>query len=227
MSEEDEINKLAEKTGLEIAEIRKFGEFIEKISGNIFSNVLGLVSDKFAYYRLERAIMLNEKVTQNLKEKGIDRTKYVPATFSVPIIEKATIEEDDDLHSLWANLLTNALDPNYEGLLHRNFSSILSELEPVDAKTLNKVMIDYNEVLRDPLFTGEPLFAREKLAQFLNISVNDCDISLRNLIRLGIFKPGVIIGNISMSGHRVASYKDTEQFSLTSLGISFHSAINK
>jgi len=36
-------------------------------------------------------------------------------SFGLPIFDKATAEEDNNMQQLWANLLANALNPNYLG----------------------------------------------------------------------------------------------------------------
>src|SRR5882724_6035158 len=134
---------IAEAANVGVDAVAKLGTFVDNVFGNAIKNGLGLVGDKLAYYRLERAIELQHKVEQRLKAKGIDAKRYVPVSFGLPILEKATVEENDDLQKLWANLLTNALDPKYTGNITRNFVSILSDIEPSDARILDLVVKEY------------------------------------------------------------------------------------
>jgi hypothetical protein len=42
---------------------------------------------------------------------------------------------------------------------------------------------------------------------------------------LGLIKPGVITGGVAVGDHALSSYKDTELFSPTLLGLDFHDAV--
>src|SRR5436190_8103367 len=98
--------EIAEAADVSVEAVGKLGTFVDNTFGNAIKNGLGLVGDKLAYYRLERAIELQHKVEKRLKAKGIDSRKYVPVSFGLPIFEKATVEESDEMQQLWANLLT-------------------------------------------------------------------------------------------------------------------------
>jgi Abortive infection alpha len=200
--------------------VKKAATFMDGLFGNAVSNSIGLVSDKLAYYRLERAILLAERVDDNLRKKGVKR-RYVPVNFGLPIIEKASVESDPNLSEKWANLLTNAADSTYRGSLRRNFTSILADMEPIDATILDLVV---------KLYIGQTdksaLYDRTKLAGAIKISVADCENAIRNLIRLGLFKPGVVPGGLQFGEHVVSAYKDTELFGVTQLGVDFFKAVN-
>jgi hypothetical protein len=66
----------------------------------------------------------------------------------------------------------------------------------------------------------------EKLVVNTRLPANVCENAVRNLIRLGLFKPGVVAGGISMGKHAVSSYKDTEMFDVTQMGVDFFHAVN-
>ena len=119
---------IAEAANVSVDAVAKLGTFVDNTFGGAIKNGLGLIGDKLAYFRLERAIELQDKVEKRLKQKGINAKKYVPVSFGLPIFEKATVEEDDNIQQLWANLLTNAMDPNYKGQITRNFTSIFLTL---------------------------------------------------------------------------------------------------
>jgi hypothetical protein len=54
---------------------------------------------------------------------------------ALALIENATVEYDDDLHTLWANLLATSLDAAADEI-HKKYVSILSDLTSSDAKLL-------------------------------------------------------------------------------------------
>ena len=62
------------------------------------------------YYRIERAALLATKTEERLRKRGIETTVPVAPKMAIPLIENATLEDDDELHTLWANLLANAVN---------------------------------------------------------------------------------------------------------------------
>ena len=225
MSEEAKAaQEIAKTAGKAIDRVGQLGDFLGKVFGELIEDGVGVVADRVKYYRIERTLLLRDKVEKKLKDKGISTTIPVPPRIGVKLIEEATVSDTDELHTKWANLLTNAMDPNFKGKVKRSYVSILSDIEPIDAHILDVVIGEYRSI---PEANREnTLFDRSKLVQNLGIKPDDCEVSLRNLMRLGLIKPGVVTGGISMGGHPVSSYKDTEMFAPTLLGIEFHAAVS-
>jgi hypothetical protein len=69
----------------------------------------------------------------------------VPPKILFPLLEGASFEDNEDLHTMWAALLANAADPNTEALPQPAFSDILKQLTPDQAKFLD---IIYRETIR-------------------------------------------------------------------------------
>jgi hypothetical protein len=214
---------IAEAANVGVDAVAKLGTFVDNVFGNAIKNGLGLIGDKLAYYRLERAMELQHKVEQRLKAKGINAKRYVPVSFGLPILEKATVEENDDLQKLWANLLTNALDPKYTGNITRNFVSILSDIEPSDARILDLVVKEYLGLTDEQ--KAQALFELAKISAHTGVPLAECENSVRNLMRLGLFKPGTVQGGVQFGEHKLSAYKDTELFGVTGLGVAFHKAV--
>lgn len=214
---------IAEAANVSVDAVAKLGGFVDNVFGNAIKNGLGLIGDKLAYYRLERAIELQHKVERRLKEKGINARKYVPVSFGLPVLEKASIEEDDGLQQLWANLLANSMDPKYEGKISRNFISILSDIEPIDARILDTVIREYLAMPQDT--KDDSLFVLAKLSANMGVPLIECENVVRNLMRLGLLKPGTVQGGLTFGEHSVSAYKDTEMFGVTNLGITFHQSV--
>jgi hypothetical protein len=99
---------------------------------------------------------------------------------------------------------------------------MLADMEAVDAQVLDLLV-------REHLASGKnhgQLFVMEKLVANTGIHANVCENAVRNLIRLGLLKPGVVAGGISMGEHAISSYKDTEMFDVTQMGVDFFHAVN-
>jgi Abortive infection alpha len=218
----DQVKSVAEAADISVDAAGKLGKFVDGAFGGMVSNGIGLIADKLAFYRLQKAVELQHKVETKLAAKGIRNRKFVPVSFGLPILEKASVEEDESLHDKWANLLSNAMDPSYQGAITRNFVSILADMEPIDGRLLDVIVQTYD---------GTPdknnlLFDLSKVQQALSISAIDCENAVRNLFRLGVLKPGVVVtSGINLGGYAPTVYRDTELFGLTQLGLAFHAAV--
>jgi hypothetical protein len=69
-----------------------------------------------------------------LKEAGIS-PQAVPPRLFLPILEAASIEDDEDLHTRWAALLANAATS--PDLVHPSYIEVLKQLTPVEARLLD------------------------------------------------------------------------------------------
>jgi hypothetical protein len=76
-----------------------------------------------------------QKVEKRLRAKGVVQTRLPPPKVVLPLLEHATMEYEDELHSLWANLLATAMDPAEEQA-HRKYVSTLAEMTSEDAAVL-------------------------------------------------------------------------------------------
>lgn len=213
---------IAEAADTSVDTVQKLAAFLDSVFGNVVSNSFGLLSDKLAYYRLDKAIALQEAVDEKLRKRGVNK-RYVPVSFGLPIIEKATVEESPILQEKWANLLANARDATYNKPLRRSFSTMLADMEPVDAKILDILVREY---LAMPSDGDSHLFVTETLVKGYKLPAHVVENAVRNLMRLSLIKPGVVTGGISIGTHAVSSYKDTEMVQVTGLGVDFFRAVN-
>jgi hypothetical protein len=63
--------------------------------------------------------------------------KEVPLNVLHPLLESASLQENPDLQDIWAKLLANAANPEYEGEVLLAFVSMLKELTPREVKFLD------------------------------------------------------------------------------------------
>jgi hypothetical protein len=76
-----------------------------------------------------------------LEQKGITGTRAVPPKIALPLLEHATIEHEEDLHTLWANLLATGMDAREEAI-HRKYVTTLGEMTAGDAFVLASMFDD-------------------------------------------------------------------------------------
>lgn len=72
----------------------------------------------------------------------------VPPKIALPAIENASLEEDDELQDLWANLLASCHDKTLNGVVRSGFVDIIKQLEVVDVHILNYI---YSNTLKKNL----------------------------------------------------------------------------
>ena len=83
------------------------GDMLRKICGPLADEVgegIGVVA---RHYRYKLAVEMYLKTVQMLKGAGIGPHAVPPRLF-LPIVENASMQDDEDLHTRWAALLANA-----------------------------------------------------------------------------------------------------------------------
>jgi hypothetical protein len=88
---------------------------------------LGLVlSDNIKYFRFKNQVKILLKA-KNITEKNNINIKQIPIKLLVPLLENASLEEDDKLQDKWAVLLANMVDSEQNTQNHI-FPYILSQI---------------------------------------------------------------------------------------------------
>jgi len=97
-----------------------------------------LWKDRVRTYRLERQTMCVKKAGQMLTEVGITPSA-VPPKLLFPLLEGASFEDNEDLHTMWAALLANAAIPDNAGKVRPAFIATLRQMAPDEAALLNAI----------------------------------------------------------------------------------------
>jgi len=137
--------EVAKTTRVGIEAAQGVGRFLARVLGEPVETAAGILSDHLKYVRLERQHRLEERYDQFLLQRGLqDATQRVSAKIAIPAIQNASLEEDDQLQDLWAQLLASASDKRLNGMVRSCFIDIIKQLEVVDVRVLNLV---YDKVL--------------------------------------------------------------------------------
>ncbi len=113
----------------------------------IRDNDWGPLSQYYAAFRLKNLLALNRKIQDRAEELGFDleNAKRVAPKVGFLWIDKASLEEDDDLQTMWANLMVNAMNPNgpkgtddFE--LDTTYIEIVSQFSPLDCQVLEYIV---------------------------------------------------------------------------------------
>jgi hypothetical protein len=200
MEEESKaIQEVAKASGKAIDAARETGGFIAKFIAGPIEQGMGIFEDRLKYMRWERQARLMQRAQEFLELSGIEvPTRPVPIKLMIPILQGATLEEDDSLQDRWAALLVNAANAEFTGEVRRSYATILEQLTPLDAHILDVLYsFPFEESQHSGVITGElPRSARiagEKEDE-LPLPSEEVVISLGNLSRLGCLRSAMTWG---------------------------------
>lgn len=181
-----------------------------------------LLGESVRAWRLERSVKLLARVQRTLLDAGID-PQQVPMKTFVPLLEGATVEQDDDLFERWAALLANAAAGESGAPVHPIYVSILSRLQPLDAKILR---LYYDNLIKNfSGFSAQPMMwpgarvsiSANKLVNFYKLPGGEAFESLYTLASLGL----LVREPADQDQSRSASLWLEDKFQLSPMGYRF------
>lgn len=89
--------------------------------------------------KAESLLAVIRAANEKLNRAGItdQERQFCALKLGIPLIENASLEEEPELRELWANLLANSFNPEYNGEIRTIFVDIIKKLTPFDAAVLN------------------------------------------------------------------------------------------
>jgi hypothetical protein len=138
------------KVGAE-AFFKPFSNLVEKLAGP-FAKELGLTfGDAARVYRYSRALKLLQKVDRITADAGFEPSAVRPKVL-LPILNHASVEDDEDMHDRWAALLANASNPNRKFEIRPSFPEILTQISSKEATLLDSIQqhVDKNLAKNHP-----------------------------------------------------------------------------
>ncbi|NYH22861.1 Abi-alpha family protein [Paraburkholderia bryophila] len=182
------VQEVAKTAGKGIDAATAMGGFIANYVRGPVEQGLGIFEDKLRYARWERQQRLMQRAEAFLAERGLkEPPNGLPLKFAVPLLQAASLEDDDNLQDLWAHLLVNAsVEPEIAS--HRMFVNMLENMSSLDARVL-LVLKQSSTAPHDAIITGNlPASApvwRPEMPQSDAQPSEEVLLSLANLDRLG------------------------------------------
>ena len=124
-------NKIIE-TSFEIAK-----NFLQKIINPPLEELGLLIADNIKYWRFKNQLKILTKADEYIKKNNI-QVKQIPLKVLVPLLEGASLEEDNNLRDKWSALLVNYVD-QYKNIDTLIFPEILKQLSGNEARCLDKM----------------------------------------------------------------------------------------
>jgi hypothetical protein len=134
------------KGAVEAADKIPFTSIVKQMLGPAADELAEKFRDSIRVYRYGRQLKLLEKAEKMATDAGFT-PKAVPIKLLFPLLEGASLEENEDLHTMWAALLANASNPETPDLVHPSFTKVMEKLSPHDAAILNRGFEGISELL--------------------------------------------------------------------------------
>ncbi|MGC1645583.1 MAG: Abi-alpha family protein [Candidatus Sulfotelmatobacter sp.] len=179
MSDEENA-ALVIKTGIEQMFV-PLHQLLDKLLGPAATEVGLTLGDSVKVWRFKRQVRLLEEVKRLIEHSGKD-IKPIATRLFFPVLEAASIEDDDDIQTRWAALLAN--EATRVGSVHPSFIDILRQLAPDDARLLDQI---YDKCERNNNRKVRPTGSVVHDWEMGNI-LKSHEGSLENLVRLALIQ---------------------------------------
>jgi hypothetical protein len=187
------VQETAMATGKAIDASRELGGFLRAVFGGSLEQLGGMLEDSLLMRRGVRRLRLIQRYNKIRIEMGLppDATKPVSLKFGLPLIEAATLEDNDILQDMYARLLANATDPTSTIEAKRAFVSILQDCGPLEVRLLERIYHAPGEesVVRTARLPNEYLEYPSSSVDSVEMPNPEVDLALSNLARLGCIEP--------------------------------------
>jgi hypothetical protein len=187
--------EIAKATAQAIAAGERFGAFVARFISGPLEQASGIVEDRLKYFRWERQQRLIQRSEEFMHSLGMGGpTRAVPLKIAIPLLQGASLEDDDTLQDLWAKLLVNAADEDNPVTIQRMFIDILENIGPLEARILDAI---YAIPFDDMKHRGVETASLPRSAALLHKAEGykpkdpspDVELALANLARLGCLSP--------------------------------------
>lgn len=121
MSKEINVKSSTIEKGLEVAK-----EFVSKLLGPTIEELGLLMADRIKYYRYKNQVNILIKAKNYVESKKLD-VREIPTKILVPLLEQASLEEDEEMQIKWANLIGNLADSE-QNLQNQIFPYLLGQI---------------------------------------------------------------------------------------------------
>jgi hypothetical protein len=191
-----------------------FTAIAKRIFGPAADELAEMMRDQVRLYRYRRQLECVDKAAKMAEEAGFIPNE-VPSKLLFPLLEGASFEEDEELHTMWAALLANASSPKWAGGVRPGYIALLQQMAPDEAALLNCLY-------KDTLSRKEPGYRetfvrylpnlRSKYSELVNTKskmADDCDACLDALEGSFLIKrdyveiDGKVIPKIHLTGRGV------------------------
>jgi hypothetical protein len=210
------------KAEISESEAKAVTQFLEGLVPEFVKEGGGILADKVRYWRWKNQINIVMRAKTHIDNLGL-QPKFPPLKIIVPLLESASLEEDESIQQMWSRLLASALVDDIK--IVPNHILTLRQLSPVEVKVLDWM---YRQFMDASVGSEQNsvFFSADHIAEVFDLSNDDAQLILEDLTRLGIsVKPGVITKQLrSTTGHLISTNLGPNCFQFCQFGLSFMKA---
>lgn len=186
------VQEVAKTTSTAIDAGREMGGFVSRFISGPLEQGVGILEDKLHYIRWERKLRLIKRSEEYLRLMGLSApNKTIPLKNAVPLLEYATLEEDDNLQDMWARLLVNGTNDSTGISVERSYIEILAQISPLEAQILEAIYrLPFEESHKGILTENLPDSAsiEDDPNAELQEPSHAIKLAIANLVRIGCLK---------------------------------------
>lgn len=157
--------------------------FLKTLTGPAIVEMSEVFGDQVRHWRFNNQINILTKAQQRLEKNGVS-PKQVDFKVLVPLLGYCSLEQDERLQDMWANLLANASSSKNQFESYSIYVDILKSLSTNEALLMlwifEQISLEYT--------LDRSLFNKNRIAEFLNLNEVDVEILLDNLCRLRLLE---------------------------------------
>lgn len=127
------------KGGAALAGALKLTDIVKAMLGPATAEIAERFRDDVRLYRYRRQLDCLKKAEKMATDAGFT-PKAVPIKILFPLLEGASVEEDEDLHTMWAALLANTASPTKGEMVRPGFIAILKQMAPDEVVLLKGIV---------------------------------------------------------------------------------------
>ena len=159
-------------------------DLVQKLVGPAATEVGLAFGDSAKLWGFKRQLGILKEVQRLIDESGLKINPIATRLF-FPVLEAASIEDDDDMQTRWAALIAN--ESTKVGSVHPSFIEILRQMAPDDARLLDRLYARcLGRLTRTVTPWVEPIVASE-MEERVQAGENPYT-PFNNLVRLGLIE---------------------------------------
>jgi Abortive infection alpha len=113
-----------------------FTAIAKRMLGPAADEIAEMMRDQVRRYRYGRQLACVQKAAKMAEDAGFTPNE-VPSKLLFPLLEGASFEENEDLHTMWAALLANASSPKWTDGVRPSYIALLKQMASDEAALLN------------------------------------------------------------------------------------------
>jgi hypothetical protein len=118
-----------------------FTAIAKRMLGPAADEIAEMMRDQVRLYRYGRQLACVQKAAKMTEDAGFTPHE-VPSKLLFPLLEGASCEENEDLHTMWAALLANASSPKWSDGVRPGYIALLRQMASDEAALLNWLYMD-------------------------------------------------------------------------------------